>query len=118
MTVRMLVILATLSGCAKLDYIHQTPAGDRYEIRGYSFGSTSTVDSFSLHSGEDGKDVRIGGREWRVLVPLHRLNGDFGDWGGVAWTAEMTAQAFCELVRDSAKSPAPGLRGRTWSRSD
>jgi hypothetical protein len=61
MTVRMLVILATLSGCAKLDYIHQTPAGDRYEIRGYSFGSTSTVDSFSLHSGEDGKDVRIGG---------------------------------------------------------
>jgi Holliday junction resolvase len=57
-------------------------------------------------------------REWRVLVPLHRLNGDFGDWGGIAWTAEMTAQAFCELVRDSAKSPAPGLRGRTWSRSD
>jgi hypothetical protein len=64
------------------------------------------------------KRYREDRREWRVLVPLHRLNGDFGDWGGIAWTAEMTAQAFCELVRDSAKSPAPGLRGRTWSRSD
>lgn len=40
--------------------------------------------------------------EWRVCVPLRALNGGFGDWPGFEWTATLSVEAFCALVREGA----------------
>lgn len=40
--------------------------------------------------------------EWRLVVPLRALNGGFGDWPGFEWTATLSVEAFCALVREGA----------------
>lgn len=44
--------------------------------------------------------------EWRVLVPLRALNRSYGAWSGIQWTAQVSAEAFCSLVREMASDPA------------
>jgi Holliday junction resolvase len=42
-------------------------------------------------------------REWRVVLPLGAVNAEaFGAWEGIDWTCEMSAPAFCALVREGA----------------
>lgn len=42
-------------------------------------------------------------QDWRICVPLSAVNNTvFGEWGGVAWAAEMSVPAFCALVREGA----------------
>lgn len=43
---------------------------------------------------------RLDRRYWRVIVPLHSITRDFGHNLDLAWTAEITPEAFCALVRE------------------
>ena len=41
--------------------------------------------------------------EWRVVLPFCELNAAFGAWPGDSWTASISVEAFCALVREGAK---------------
>lgn len=42
-------------------------------------------------------------QDWNVVIPLHAVNGGvFERWSGLQWTATITAEAFCALVRETA----------------
>jgi Holliday junction resolvase len=43
---------------------------------------------------------RLDRKYWRVIVPLHSITRDFGHNLELAWTAEITPEAFCALVRE------------------
>ena len=43
---------------------------------------------------------RLDRRYWRVVVPLHAITRDFGFNSSLEWTAEITPEAFCALVRE------------------
>lgn len=47
-------------------------------------------------------------REWRVLVPLSLLSGAFQTgWTGHEWTAEISLNAFCCLIREEVGGSNP-----------
>ncbi len=47
--------------------------------------------------------IRADREEWRVLMPLSALNGAFGNWLGIEWTAMLSVPGFCCLVRETAR---------------
>lgn len=38
---------------------------------------------------------------WRVVVPLAAVNCTFQEWEGIEWTAELSLDGFCALVREA-----------------
>lgn len=43
-------------------------------------------------------------QEWRVLLPLVALNAEvYGTWAGIEWTAAVSVEAFCCLIRERAE---------------
>jgi hypothetical protein len=56
-------------------------------------------------------------QEWRVLVPLASINGAVfqASWDGFGWTADVSVDAFCAMVRETTNSsiaePANKLGG-------
>jgi len=43
---------------------------------------------------------RLDRKYWRVVVPLHAITLDVGYSLDLAWTAEITPEAFCAIVRE------------------
>lgn len=42
-------------------------------------------------------------KDWAVMVPLSALNRNYGAWSGVEWTASISVEAFCALVREGGQ---------------
>jgi hypothetical protein len=41
-------------------------------------------------------------QDWNVVIPLYSIDPDtFERWSGLQWTATITVEAFCTLVRES-----------------
>ena len=43
---------------------------------------------------------RLDRKYWRVVIPLHAITLDFGHNLDLEWTAEISPDAFCALVRE------------------
>ena len=43
---------------------------------------------------------RLDRKQWKVIIPLHAINKDFGFHLSLEWTAEITPEVFCALVRE------------------
>jgi Holliday junction resolvase len=44
---------------------------------------------------------RLDRRDWRVVVPIYAITADFHPSNDLDWTAEITPEVFCALVRES-----------------
>jgi Holliday junction resolvase len=44
---------------------------------------------------------RLDRRDWRVVVPISAITDSFHPNNDLDWTAEITPEAFCALVRES-----------------